>query len=172
MSGQIAEETRESVTEQARRRADATAWQRPDEREFDRLLHERGLRATPQRQLIFRIVTARRQHLTAADVQRRLARIAPGISLPTVYSTLDLFVDLGVVRRISLPEGSVLYDSEVSRPHAHLVCRRCGKIFDLDIQPLHAADASAAAREGFTVDSADLVLQGICASCRDREQRG
>ncbi|MCH4250364.1 MAG: transcriptional repressor [Microbacteriaceae bacterium] len=137
---------------------------------LEALLHTRGLRATPQRQLIYRIVTARRQHLSAVQVQALLEKTMPGISLPTVYATLDLFVDLGVLRKISLPSGPAIYDSGIGTPHAHLVCHDCGNIFDLDIPPVSAAEIEAAEGEGFSVDSGDLVLHGLCRDCARRER--
>lgn len=135
-------------------------------RGLDELLHDRSLRNTPQRQLIYRIVASSPQHLSAVDVQRQLEKAMPGISLPTVYATLDLFADLGIVRKIALADGPVIYDTGQHNPHAHMVCRRCGRIFDLDIPPVSDADATAAAHQGFAVDSGDLVLHGLCADCR------
>lgn len=139
-------------------------------RDLDSLLHDRGLRNTPQRQLIYRIVASSPQHLSAVDVQQRLEDTMPGISLPTVYATLDLFAELGIVRKMALAEGPVLYDTGQRHPHAHMVCRQCGRIFDLDILPVNDADVAAAANQGFQVDSGDLVLHGLCADCQARER--
>jgi Fe2+ or Zn2+ uptake regulation protein len=50
-----------------------------------------------------------------------------------------------------------------------MVCRQCGRIFDLDILPVDDADIAAAANQGFQVDSGDLVLHGLCADCQARE---
>jgi Fe2+ or Zn2+ uptake regulation protein len=138
----------------------------PTRNGLDVLLHDRGLRNTPQRQLIYRIVTAHPQHLRAVDVQQQLEATMPGISLPTVYATLDLFAELGIVRKVALADGPMLYDTGQEHPHAHMVCRRCGRIFDLEIQPVDAADMAAAADQGFAVDSGDLVLHGLCRECR------
>ncbi|MCH3974788.1 MULTISPECIES: Fur family transcriptional regulator [Bifidobacterium] len=139
-------------------------------RDLDSLLHDRGLRNTPQRQLIYRIVASSPQHLSAVAVQQRLEDTMPGISLPTVYATLDLFAELGIVRKIALAEGPVIYDTGQRYPHAHMVCRQCGRIFDLDILPVNDADVAAAANQGFQVDSGDLVLHGLCADCQARER--
>ncbi len=139
---------------------------------LDALLHERGLRNTPQRQLIYRIVQEHPQHLTAVDVQRRLETLMPGISTPTVYATLDLFADLGLVRKVALADGPVLYDTGQETPHAHMVCRSCGKILDLEIQPVVDADIAAAAAQGFQVDSGDLVLHGLCRECQAKRGGG
>lgn len=140
------------------------------ERSLEEVLHDRGLRITPQRQLIYRIITGQRQHITADDVQKRLAQTMPGIALPTVYATLDLFVDLGFVRKVALPGGPVLYDSGNETPHAHMLCRRCHRVYDLEIPPLTTDERQAASSVGFRADSADLVLYGICADCLRSER--
>ena len=132
-------------------------------------LRAHGLRVTPQRQLIYEIVANGRQHVTADDVQRRLAERMPSISLPTVYAALDLFVELGVLRKVALPGGPTMYDSGVGVPHTQMVCSRCRCVFDLDIPPVSQTDIDAAASAGFLVDDGDLVLHGVCASCRAKE---
>jgi Fe2+ or Zn2+ uptake regulation protein len=89
--------------------------------DLDELLHQHGLRNTPQRQLIYRIVSSSAQHLSAVHVQHQLETLMPGISLPTVYATLELFADLGIVRKMAMIDGVMLYDTGQQRPHAHMV---------------------------------------------------
>ena len=134
--------------------------------DLDAVLHQQGLRNTPQRQLIYRIVSSSAQHVSAVHVQHQLEAVMPGISLPTVYATLELFSKLGIIHKMAMVDGAMMYDTGSKRPHAHMVCRKCGRIFDLDIPPINAGDISAAAHEGFTVDSGDLVLHGLCKDCR------
>jgi Fe2+ or Zn2+ uptake regulation protein len=134
--------------------------------DLDELLHQHGLRNTPQRQLIYRIVSSSPQHLSAVHVQHQLETLMPGISLPTVYATLELFADLGIVRKMAMIDGVMLYDTGQQRPHAHMVCRNCGRIFDLDIPPVNSDDVTAAGNQGFRVDSGDLVLHGLCRDCQ------
>lgn len=137
-------------------------------RDLDALLHEHGLRNTPQRQLIYRIVSSSPQHVSAVHIQRQLEDLMPGISQPTVYATLELFAELGIVHKMAMVDGAMLYDTGQQRPHAHMVCRECGRIFDLDIPPVNSAEINAASEHGFTVDSGDLVLHGLCGDCRAR----
>lgn len=140
-------------------------------RDLDALPHGRGLRNTPQRQLIYRIVASGPQHLSAVEVQRQLENSMPGISLPTVYATLDLFAELGIVRKVALADGPMIYDTGQREPHAHMICSQCGRIFDLPVQPVDPADVEAAAERGFRVDSGDLVLHGVCGECRAKAGR-
>jgi Fe2+ or Zn2+ uptake regulation protein len=126
-------------------------------------LRERGQRVTSQRLVIGRLLRELDRHVTAEEVLRRASEQLPGVSLPTVYATLDLLAELGEARRVSVG-GPVLYDPRVE-DHAHVRCRECGRVEDLDV-PLDAARALRAAREvGFAPDTAELVVEGRCAAC-------
>lgn len=143
----------------------ALASQMESHQSLDEVLHRKGLRATPQRQLIYRIITATPQHVSAQQIQHELEAIIPGISLPTVYSTLDLFAQLGVIHKMATTDGEMLYDTGWSHPHAHMKCDVCGRIFDLDIAPVSQEDIQSAAKQGFSVNSGDLILHGMCKEC-------
>jgi Fe2+ or Zn2+ uptake regulation protein len=127
------------------------------------LLRERGYRVTPQRLAVHRLLRERDRHLTVDEIQRELAAKLPGISAPTVYATLDLLAELGLARRIDVGTGATLYDSR-AEAHHHTVCRRCGKVEDLDGG--HAESVMAAARRsGFDAQQIEVVVSGLCASC-------
>jgi Fe2+ or Zn2+ uptake regulation protein len=126
-------------------------------------LRGRGQRVTSQRLVIHRLLRELDRHVTAEEVLRRAGERLPGMSLPTVYATLDLLADLGLARRVSVG-GPVLYDPRTEE-HAHLRCRRCGGLEDLDA-PLDPEPALAAARAaGFVPDAAQVVVEGVCARC-------
>src|SRR3954454_10260652 len=113
----------------------------PDQAADDRLvaaLRERGQRVTSQRLIIGRLLRELDRHVTAEEVLRRASEQLPGVSLPTVYATLDLLAELGVARRVSVA-APVLYDPRVG-DHSHLRCRVCGRVDDLEI-PLDSARA-------------------------------
>ena len=95
------------------------------------LLHARGQRATPQRLVILRELRRRGRHTTADELRRSIRDELPGTSIPTVYATLDLLVELDLARRVDAGGGPALYDPRVD-PHQHMVCRRCGRVEDLD----------------------------------------
>jgi Fe2+ or Zn2+ uptake regulation protein len=134
------------------------------EQELQEALRRRGQRVTPQRILIHRAVVELGRHATAEQVLERVAEKLPNASLPTVYATLELFEDLGVVRRVSAGEGPALWDPRVDGHH-HLVCRNCGEVADIDGQLELARLLRAARRRGFHPDSAELVVSGLCARC-------
>lgn len=127
-------------------------------------LRERGQRVTSQRLVIHRALREAGTHVTAEEVLLRVSERLPNVSLPTVYSTLELFESLGMVRRVNAGGGAVLYDPKAD-PHHHLVCRNCGRVEDLE-QELDLTPAmKAASRAGFTPSDAELVVSGLCASC-------
>jgi Fe2+ or Zn2+ uptake regulation protein len=90
-------------------------------------LRSRGQRVTLPRLMVHRFVTSAPRHVTADDIHEEL----PSLSFATIYSTLDLLEDLGLVRRVSTLEGAAVYDSR-TEPHDHAVCRVCGRMFDLE----------------------------------------
>lgn len=126
-------------------------------------LHGRGQRVTSQRLVIHRLLRDLDRHATVEEVLGLAAERLPGVSLPTVYATLDLLADLGVARRVSVG-GPVLYDPR-TEDHAHVRCRACGRVEDLDVT-IDAQPALAAARAaGFAADAAQVVVEGLCDRC-------
>jgi Fe2+ or Zn2+ uptake regulation protein len=127
-------------------------------------LRARGLRVTSQRLLIHRTLCAEARHMTAEQVLASVSEVLPGVSLPTVYATLELLEELGLARRLATGSGAVLFDSRVE-PHAHTVCRRCGATADLDALPAPGRAIARARESGFAPDHAQLVIWGLCARC-------
>ncbi len=127
-------------------------------------LRERGMRVTPQRIVIHRELCGQSQHMTAEQVLGRVSDVLPGTSLPTVYSTLELLEELGLVRRVGTGNGAVVFDSRVE-PHAHTVCRRCGAMADLEGAAAPEDALARAGATGFVPDHAQLVVWGLCSAC-------
>src|SRR5205823_3613440 len=128
------------------------------------VLHERGRRVTPQRLVLHRLLRASAQHLTADDVLERSRGVLPNVSLPTVYATLDLFEELGVVRRVPGTGPARVYDSRLDRHH-HLRCLRCGGVSDLEAEIDVGAAARAAEGQGFATDRVEVTVTGLCSAC-------
>ena len=93
-------------------------------------LRARGMRVTPQRVWVQRALSELDRHVTADELLEAVADRLPNVALPTIYATLELFEELGIVRRVQRA-GTTLFDPRVE-PHHHLVCTRCGSIEDLD----------------------------------------
>jgi Fe2+ or Zn2+ uptake regulation protein len=129
-----------------------------------RVLHQRGQRATPQRLVILRQLQRRGRHATADEIRRWIREELPGTSTPTVYATLELLVELGLVRRVDAGSGATLYDPR-TEPHQHMVCRRCGRIDDLDGEVDVDRLLRQAAGTGFDPEGVQVVISGVCPAC-------
>lgn len=132
---------------------------------LSRVLRDRGQRVTPQRLAIARGVRELDRHSTAEAVFAHVSEQLPGVSLPTVYATLELLEELGLVRRVATETGTAVYDPR-TEDHHHLVCRRCGEIIDVDAPVDRGRVLSAARAKGFAADDAQVVVSGLCAACR------
>lgn len=130
-------------------------------------LRARGLRATPQRVLLHRILRSIEGHVTAEELLAKATAQLPSVSLPTIYAVLALLEEMGQVRRVSALGGTAIYDTRRS-PHHHVVCRVCGTVWDLETQADIRPAVQAAAAGGFTSLSAQVTVQGVCAACTAR----
>lgn len=131
---------------------------------FRDLLRKRGSRATSQRLVLFEVLAELRRHTTADEVMERASARLPALSLPTVYATLELFEQLGVVRRVSSGTGPALFDP-VLDGHAHLACRQCGRLVDLPVKVDLRPAVGAATRRGHSPAGAEVIVAGVCADC-------
>jgi Fe2+ or Zn2+ uptake regulation protein len=127
-------------------------------------LRARGQRVTLPRLLVHRHVRRGDRHVTPEQIHAELAPELPSLSQATVYGTLDLLDELGLVRRICTPRGATTYDSRVD-DHQHAICRACGRVEDVDARARAAGAVKAAEAAGFRVDHAQLTLSGLCAAC-------
>jgi Fe2+ or Zn2+ uptake regulation protein len=133
--------------------------------ELTELLRRRGLRATSQRVVMHRLLRDRNRHVSAEELLSEASERLPGVSLPTIYSTLELFEGLGIVRRVNGGSGTLMWDTR-SDAHHHMICRNCGRVEDIET-PLDLESARrSAARSGFQPDRAEVVVSGLCADCR------
>jgi Fe2+ or Zn2+ uptake regulation protein len=123
----------------------------------------KGLKITPQRQLIFRILHDDHSHPTAVSVYAAAAAEMPAISLRTVYQALNDLAAMGEIQLLDLGTGSVRFDPLLA-DHHHLVCSGCGVVRDVvvtGVDELVPDDAD----EGFTIATRELVFRGVCAGC-------
>jgi len=121
-----------------------------------------GLKVTPQRQLLFRLLHDNDGHPTAEALYERASDEMPGISLRTVYQTLTDLTAMGELRQFTFDAGPGHFDPNTS-DHHHAVCDRCGFITDVYIDGAEQLDGDGL--DGFTVDSASIVFRGLCSTC-------
>ena len=123
----------------------------------------RGLKVTPQRQCIFRILHANDQHPTAESVYAEAVEQMPTISLRTVYQTLNDLADMGEIQSLELGTGSARFDANIDGHH-HLVCDRCGLVRDVYVDD-QSVRLPPRKTQGYRVTSTQIVFRGLCDQC-------
>lgn len=127
-------------------------------------LRSRGLRLTPQRQLVLEAVTALR-HATPDEVLTEVQRTAPGVNASTVYRTLELLEELGLVTHAHLGHGAPTYHAATDEVHLHLVCRACGSITETDVALAAPLVEQLRHGHGFYTDVGHFAIYGTCSGC-------
>jgi len=132
--------------------------------ELTTLFRDRGLRVTPQRQAIFRLLHGNDVHPTVEALYESARTEMPTISLKTVYQTVHDLESMGEVALLDVGTGSIRVDPNVDHGHHHLVCTRCGTVRDvlLDVADLRVP---ARYRRDFTVEAVEVVFRGVCDTC-------
>jgi len=128
-----------------------------------RTLHERGMRMTPQRQLVLDAVREL-GHATPEAICAHVQRSAPAVNITTIYRTLDLLEGLELVRHTHLGHGAPSYSTR-PHEHVHLVCHRCGDVAEVPPDDLGGLADTLRARWGFELDLTHLAMSGRCARC-------
>lgn len=125
----------------------------------------RGLRVTTQRLEVFQTLAQNDNHPTAESLHARLRETMPSLSLSTVYRILESLENEGLIRRVSSTNGIVRYDGNLC-PHQHLVCRRCGRMTDIEDESLSQLRLPDVHSAGFSAEELDIRIVGTCADCR------
>lgn len=129
------------------------------------LLRSRGLRMTPQRRAIVAEVMAAEGHISPAAVSRRVQERIPGVNPSTIYRTLDVLEDLGVLSHAHLESGPEYHRSPDGQ-HVHLTCSRCGAEDFLSLEEAERLNELIARHHGFSPDLTHFAISGLCASCQ------
>ena len=130
-----------------------------------RTLQENGHRYTDQRAAVFRLVASSRVHPTAEDVFLGVRTEVPGISLATVYNSLETLVNCGLAKKLTPPEGSARFCGR-TEPHHHARCLACGAVSDVAGE-LGGSEIAAlrSQAKGFHLVGYELELTGYCSDC-------
>ena len=123
-----------------------------------------------KRQAILDALRATCEHPTAEQLHRQLKAQYPDLSLGTVYRNLSLFADDGDAIRVGVIHGQEHFDWRTD-PHAHLVCRRCERIFDVEL-PLEADRLCATVGRSTDAEITEcaFTFHGVCADCRQKAE--
>jgi Fe2+ or Zn2+ uptake regulation protein len=112
------------------------------------------------------------RHSSAQEVYRRARQRLPGLNPATVYRTLEALHRAGLLDQLGSSEAPLRFSlRDPSRPHHHLVCRSCGRSFELDPRRLRPLGDALARTEGFALDDDQQTLTGLCSDCRPTARR-
>ncbi|MCY7395979.1 MAG: transcriptional repressor [Nocardioides sp.] len=127
-------------------------------------LRGRGYRLTPQRELILQAVDVL-GHATPDEVLSEVRKHSTAVNQSTVYRTLEVLEELGLVRHAHLSERAPTYHSVRDREHFHLVCRNCQRVISVDPEVLAPLLAHLREELAFEADVGHLTVFGICTEC-------
>lgn len=115
---------------------------------------------TGQRQLILDILRSSSGHMTADQIFVAARQVKPDIAVGTVYRNLKLLAEAGEIRHIPVAGSPDIYDKSV-HPHEHMICDRCGEVYDIDVIDI----ASIERKHNIRVSSYELTIRGLCSEC-------
>ena len=130
-------------------------------------VRELGMRWTPQRRLVLDVLVASDGHVTAADLVERCRQLDATTIPSTVYRTLDLLEEIGLIRHGHGPEGREEYHIGPGPEHGHLYCDGCGEHWEIEAGDAAGLVDAVARRHGVTVDLSHITVVGRCAGCRE-----
>ena len=128
-------------------------------------LSEQGYRLTPQRMMILSAIENSDDHISAEEIYAQVVAKYPYVNISTVYRTLELLKQLGLVTETDLGGGRVRYHPADKGHHHHLVCTECGAIIDLDESLLSSLKGTLLREYKFSADLRHLAIFGRCANC-------
>jgi Fur family ferric uptake transcriptional regulator len=128
------------------------------------LLRRRGLRMTPQRRAIVSEVMRTHGHISPAQIARKVQGEMPGVNASTVYRTLTLLEEVGVLQHSHVETGAEYHKTDEAQ-HVHLTCHRCGRDDELSIAEAHQLGELIHHHHGFRADLTHFAITGLCVDC-------
>ena len=123
---------------------------------------------THQRDTLFDVIAGAGAHLDADDIYRLARKRDPRISLSTVYRTLAVLKQKGLVDELHLTEEHHHYEARSAEQHYHLLCTNCGTVEEVSGEPVTRFQEALAREHSFTITSFQLDVAGICRNCREK----
>ena len=125
-----------------------------------------GLRRTPQREHVYKVLLGERDHPTAEQVFLRAKKDMPDISMATVYNCLDALVKSGLVKQVNLDRGATRFCPNMHE-HCHFYCESCGRVYDID---LARGRPEVPMPRGFKATQLEMSIRGLCPDCAVRKK--
>lgn len=139
-----------------------------------RNLRQRGMRVTPQREIVLSVLHNIADHATVEEIHRRVLERSSAINISTVYRTLEMLQGMEMLAIVEGADGRRRYTlCHEHHGHAHMLCSRCGAVIDVAPASIGSLAASLQEQHGFVLAGSHLTLPGLCADCAtDRYTRG
>lgn len=126
---------------------------------------EAGLKLTPQRMAIFKVLEDNTSHPSADDIYREIKRDFPNTSMATIYNTLESLKELGLIRELTIEADRRHFDPDAS-PHHHIICIRCRRIEDIFEELPEMTDLPASVKKRFKLVGYNVEFFGVCENCK------
>ena len=130
-------------------------------------LHSLGYRLTPQRQLVLRAVEEL-GHATPDEILAEVQQHASAVNVSTIYRTLEVLEERGLVRHAHLSDRAPTYHSVTDHEHFHLVCRNCHRVISVDPDVVAPLASRLREEQGFVIDVGHLAIFGECVECEEQ----
>jgi len=135
------------------------------DKEVTNLLREKGFKVTPQRLAIYKILAATKSHPSAEMIFNELQPSYPTMSLATVYKTVDILREIGMIQVLNAGEDSFRYDADTS-DHPHVRCLECGRVDDLNNIEFSGFVNEVASKTSYRLTGQQFYFYGICPECQ------
>jgi Fur family transcriptional regulator, ferric uptake regulator len=129
-------------------------------------LRERGARLTLQREIILDTLESMSGHIAVEDVYRRIHPRFPQVNVSTIYRTLELLEEAGLIAHTHFHDGAAKWHRKEDAHHQHLVCERCGAEIDLDLSLIEPFAHDLRDRYGFAANFEHFAIVGVCSACQ------
>lgn len=146
-----------------------------NEEAFIKILKSKGLKVTNQRKAVLKALSSKPdQHLTAEEIYELVRVDTPEIGIATIYRTIQLLCELGLIDKLNLDDGYVRYEigkeDKNEHHHHHLICVNCGKVLKFDDDLLDELEKQVEKTTGFIVHDHELNMYGYCRDCQNNRK--
>lgn len=128
-------------------------------------LRNNGMKITPQRLMIFKVLENNVSHPSAEEIFKRVKKIYPTVSFTTIYKTLETLRDLGELRELIIDKDRKHYDPNMNAHH-HVICSTCKKIHDIYDDFSSHIKLSGAIQDDYAISGFQISFYGLCKDCR------
>ncbi|MCD6358368.1 MAG: transcriptional repressor [Dehalococcoidia bacterium] len=142
--------------------------QRRNDKDINRILHEKGYRITPQRTMILHAISHRTGHFSAEEIYAQVKPQYPQFNISTVYRTLEMLEGIKLVTKTNLGDGRTRYHTEEKGHHHHLVCQQCGAITDMSDDIFNPLRKQLKRQYDFDAILKHVAVFGTCSKCQKK----